>query len=256
MLLPPLLSAALAAEPDVEPNDTAQGGVVLEEQRYARLDGDDDEPARPRWRRRSSGDFVVWSRPDGTVQRAHTLGRGHLLRDRHYDLLGVPSVSIAYDGDRPTEAVVHLASPVTLDLSTWEPYPLPGVTLHAPAAPVDGALAAGEGRFRVFTAPAADVYTDAFRDEVADGCGCWVVERTATWVDGRPGVRVRLEAVALGPAEQTDLWAVPTDDGTWVATYTVPPTDDPDRALAYGRALVGLVRWAPDAAADAVGSPP
>ena len=247
-----LFALALAADADAPPPDpdTAQGGVELVEQRYARRDGDDDEPARPRWRRRSSGDFVVWSRPDGTVQRAHTLGRGHLLRDRVYDLLGYPSVTVDYDGDAPTDAVVHLATPVSLDLRPWEAHELPGVTLHAPAPPTDGRIPAGEGALRVWTAPAADVTTDAFRDDVARGCGCTVIERTAAWVDRAPGVRIRLEAAALGPGEQVDLWAVPRGEATWLAAYTVPPSDDPDRALAAGRVLVALMRWAEPEAPD------
>lgn len=242
--LPLLALGAFAAEP--EPIDVAQGGVPLVERRYARLDGDDREPASPRWRRRSSGDFVVWERPDGTVQRAHTLERGHLVRDRVYDLHAYPSVTVTWADDVPTEAVVHLATPVPIPLDGWTPQTLPDATVHAPAAADgDGRIALGDAGLRVWTAPPEPVWSDAFRDAVAEGCGCTVVERTAVWVDGQPGVRIRLRAAALGRAPEHDLWAVPRGDHLWLAAFTAPPDADPDRALAPGRALLALVTWRP-----------
>jgi len=238
-----LWPGAASAQP-TEAIDTPAGGVPLEEQLYNRLDMEPGHPARPRWRRRSVGNFLVASRPDGTVQRALE-GRHQLQAEHLFDVRGVPTLTVRYDDDRPVQATVYLAEEAELDLGDWVQAEVPGASLWAPAAPDDGQGALGQGRWWVWSEAAAPVWSDGFRDEVLAGCRCDRVERRAAWVDGAPAVRLRL----VDPDDeghQWVLWAVPRGEKTWLAAAEVTATD-PDTALAEARVVLATLRWAPPA---------
>ena len=84
--------------------------------------------------------------------------------------------------------------------------------------------------------------------------GCRLVERQPVWIDGEPGVRLRLETLAVGAPDVAYLWAVPRDGHTWLASYLVTGSERPDSDLAAGRLVLRTVRWRMPQ--DANGRPP
>ena len=238
--------AGVAQRAMAEAPDTPQGGVVLEDRLYARLDLPVDAPARPRWRRRTSGTYRVWARPDGTVQRVWEVKRRRLVTEHHMDLHGIVTLSVRYEDERPTTATVNLAPAAEHDLAAWSAVAVPGATTWAPAAGDDGRHPLSHGTWWSWTDAATDVTTDAFRDSVLAGCGCALVERRATWVDGSPGVRLRL-VDPDDPGHQWTVWAVPRGEQTWLAAAEVQVADEDatDAALAEARLVIGTLRWAP-----------
>ena len=237
--------AVAVADDPVEPvvHDTPQGGVELVEQLYARLDLPPNEPAHPRWRRRSSGNYRVFARPDGTVERAFEESYRRVQTEYLFDLHGVLSVTVGFVDEAPAELTVHLAEPQRYELSTWVPLEAHGATGLAPAPAVDGRWPLASGTLWTWIDERAPVFDDAFRDDVVAGCACTLVERRATWIDGEPGVRLRL-AHPDDPRRHFTVWAVPRGDRTWLAAVEVR-ADDPDVALAEARALVATLRWDP-----------
>jgi hypothetical protein len=248
-----LLGVALAepaeaadAEPDADLS-FGRRGQRAEPHWYARLD-DLGGPVAPRWSRRTPSTYRVWEFPDGVVERSWQRERGEVIEERFFDLLGWPTETLRFEEEVPTEGVVHLAEPVELPLTGYEPHALEGARLFTPSEPVDGAFELAGGRFRVWTSsPGVDVQDPSYPDGWLRDCGCILVERQPAWVDGEPGVRLRFHTLALGAPDVAYLWAVPRPEATWLASYRVQHSERPDADLAPGRLVLRTARWLPPA---------
>ncbi len=223
----------------------ARQGQVLQERLYARMDATDGEgPVQPRYRRRRSGPFRVWEFEDGVVQRyVHTEGN-ELREARTFDAGGRLATTTRYADGAPAEVTVNMASSVTLDVASWEAQVVadslvvaPTTAEHRPGGGLRWTLESG--RLEVWSAPAADVYGDRWRDGLRAGCGCVVLDRVTAWVGAQSGVRYRL-AAPDNPEQIMDVWAVARADDVWVASFVADPSG-PSSALSTGRAVVALV---------------
>ena len=204
---------------------------------YSRVD-DLDGHAQPQYPRRQPNTFAVWTEGE-TVRRFDRYARQRVAETRLYDARGWVSVAVTWASDPDsdglaTQAVVHLADPLTLDLTGWARQPLAGgaTALHPP-----------EGRLHSWVGPAADVRAEGFVAEQLAACGCALVEAQPDWLDGAPGVRLRLRTYALGPADEALLWAVPRPEGTVFIAFTATAPADPDAALAPARAALATLTW-------------
>jgi len=212
---------------------------------YARLD-DLGGPVRPRWSRRSRSTYRVWQFPDGVVERSWRRERGEVVEERFFDLQGWPTETLHYDEGIPTDGIVHLAEPVQRSFEGFAPHALHGARLFTPAAPVDGAFGLAGGRFRVWTdVPGVDVQAPDYPEAWLRDCGCVLVERQPAWVDGEPGVRLRFRTLSLDAPDVAYLWAVPREGATWLASYRVQDSEQPDADLAPGRLVLRTARWLP-----------
>jgi hypothetical protein len=153
----------------------------------------------------------------------------------------------------PAEVVVHGHAERIVDVKTWADLTLSGVVLRLPASAKpdeNGVIAVpiGEGTLRVSIGPAGDPFSDAYRDGLAETCGCRVVDRTTAFVDGRAGSRYLVAVADPDRALLGEVWAVPFAGGTLLATYLAPgtleATPDPRDVLAEGYAALALARWA------------
>ncbi len=214
---------------------------------YARLD-DMGGPVRPRWSRRTRSTYRVWAFPDGVVERSWKRARGEVVEERFFDLLGWPTETLTWEDEAPQVGTVHLADPLEMPYEGFTPHELQGARLFAPSLPVDGAFELGGGRFRVWTHEGGvDVQAPDYPERWLQDCGCVLVERQPAWVDGEPGVRLRLHTLALDAPDVAYLWAVPRGESTWLASYRVTGSARPDTDLAPGRLVVRTVRWLPPA---------
>jgi hypothetical protein len=248
------------ANPDVADAPLFHAGEATRLRLYAKVE-EVDGRARARWRRKQDAEFHVDELADGTIVRVRRMARGAVIEDHRYDAGGGRLVTIFYGaGGVPERAVVHSQPEQEVPLAGWTSQALPGGTMAAPSTPVDipgGSvrLEVLDGELDVWTGPAADPLSAGFREGIAAGCGCIIVERAVAWVDGRPGVRYRLLVPDIGPSEPVDLWAVPVPDGLWLATFRISPgppgavasgpdaepTEDRSARLLGGRVLMALV---------------
>jgi len=251
----PLASLAAPAEDgavDEGPVDTTFGrkGQRSEPRWYARLD-DLGGPVRPRWSRRDRSTYKVWAFPDGVVERSWKRARGEVEEERFFDLLGWPTETLAWEDEVPVSGTVHLAASVEMAFEGFSRQELLGAALFTPVEPADGAFDLAGGRFRVWSHEGGvDVQGADYPQRWLRDCGCELVERQPAWVDGEPGVRLRLRTLSLGAPDVAYLWAVPRDDATWLASYRVTASEAPDADLAPGRLVLRTVRWLPPAEAD------
>ena len=225
---------------------------IPEERLYGRIDTSDG-PARPRLRRRRDGEFVVWELPTGTVIRYQKLDRARVVEDHILVAAGYPSVTLAITGIKPSKATVHGIPTTEHDLSTWSRQEVPGGTLLLPAMPDERAgggvrTEALGGQIDIWLdpaksgAPPTNPFDDTFRDGLVAGCGCFVVDRATTWIDGRPAVRYRLLVPGRWPRDAVDIWAVPVTGGLWLMSFRVSSPDDPVNALLPGRIFAATAR--------------
>lgn len=216
-----------------------RAGEVPEVRHYAKLDTLPDGSVAGRWRRKADAEFEVWELPGGTVVRYRRKVRGRVVEDHLFDAAGGPLVTVTLDPARATLATVPARE---IDLSAFAPRPVPGGTLGLPAdaVPREGggvSLPVLGGQLEVWTEPAADVLSDAWRDGLLAACGCRALDRATAWIDGRPGVRYRL--LLPGPArEAVELWAVPLPEATWLLAFRAPAGDDAVAAVLPARALL------------------
>jgi len=247
-----LLACVAGAHPDAVSAPLAHAGETPRQRLYAKVE-EVDGRAVARWRRKQDAEFHVDELEDGTILRVRRIVRGTVVEDRRYDAGGRLLVIVFHAADgKPERAVVHSQPEQIVALDGWTLHELPGGRMAAPSPPVDipgGSvrLEVLDGELDVWTGPAADPLSEDFRNGIVAGCGCTVVERAVTWVDGRPGVRYRLLVPDTGPSDPVDLWAVPVPAGLWLATYraaTGPDaahSDDPSSRLLAGRVLLALV---------------
>jgi hypothetical protein len=218
----------------------AEAGEVPKEQLYAKLVVEGDR-VEGEWRRKRDAEFHLWELPTGTVVRWQRVVQGLVVEDHLLDAAGAPWVTLELGPAGPLRAVVSAAPPIELDLAGWTPQPVPGGTMLLPAAPGERAgggvtLEVLGGTLEVWTGAGDDVFSDAFGQGLAAGCGCAVLDRATSWIDGRPGVRYRLAVPGPHP-EALDLWAVSGPEGTWVLTFRVPAAADAVEALLPARVL-------------------
>jgi hypothetical protein len=240
-----LLAAALAA-PDAPL--VREEAPIKSSQRYMKVDL--GPPAIARWRN-SKGTYEVWAFRDGQVEHFRRWDGRKLAEERFFDAVGDAFVTVAWAEGAPTEVTVHgLGGDRVVDTKTWTDTALPGLTLRAPSPELgaDGTLAArtSEGVFRAAIGPEADVRSDAFRDGLAETCGCRVVDRATAFVDGRTGVRYLVELPDPDAPAVGEIWAVPVPAGTLVATWTAAAPASPaelSMRLATGRAILALAHW-------------
>ncbi len=237
-----------------------KAGEVPRVRLYKRLI-DDGGPVRGRFRR-SSARWWLWELRDGTVVRAQLREGGAILEDRRFDAAGWPLAAFREPGPEAgsvPRVVVQTVPERELVLSGWARQDIPGGSVLAPLAPLPreggGAqLLVLGGALDVWHDPSrANVYGADFREGLLGACGCVLVDQTATWVDGKPGVRFRLEVPDRGEVDLLDLWAVPAgagaSGGIWLASYRVrgiarAAGDDSAAetlAMGPGRALISLV---------------
>lgn len=226
---------------------------IPEERLYGKVETDDG-PARARLRRRRDGEFAVWELPTGTIIRYQKLERSQVLEDHVLDAAGYPWVTILHSAGNPQQAVVHGVPRSEHDLSSWTRQQVPGGSLLLPVTPEarsgDGIRAEVLGgqvdvwldKGGVPGAPSINPFEDAFRDGLVAGCGCFVVDRATTWIDGRPGVRYRLLVPGRWPRDAVDLWAVPIEGALWLMSFRVQGPEDPVAALLPGRILAATAR--------------
>lgn len=216
-----------------------------EERLYGRMD-DHGGPVEGRLRRRRDAEFVAWELPSGTVVRYQHLA-GSRIQDEHlFDAGGYPLVSVIYANGIPEKATVHAVPSAEIPLVGWAKRQVPGGTLLLPALPDDrpggGArVDALGGEVDVWVETRTDPFSDTFRDGLLAGCGCFVVDRATTWIDGRVGVRYRLLIPGRWPRDAVDVWAVEIPSGLWLMSYRVSGPEDPVAALMPGRVLTALV---------------
>ena len=233
------------------------------ERLYRRMD-DLGGPVQGRWRRRRDAEYRAWELEDGTILRYHQRQRGEIILESH---LRRPGVAGGDGGDpagggRGAGGWCTRLPPREIILSGWEVRPIPGGSVRAPVPALEGDGGAVEflvlgGGLQVWHEAAwADVYSQEFADGVLAGCGCVLVDRVSTWVDGHPGVRLRLDVVGTAGAYPSlvDLWAVPLappdpaegapagPTGVWFASYVVRRPTEGILSMAPGLALAALVR--------------
>ena len=254
-----LLARVAAADPDAADVPLVHAGETPRHRLYAKVE-EVKGRAQARWRRKQDAEFHVDELEDGTIVRVRRMAKGGIVEDRRYDAGGGLLVTIVYGADHlPERGVVHSQPEQTVPLDGWTVHALPGGRMAAPSPPVDipgGSvrLEVLDGELDVWKGPAADPLSDAFREGIAAGCGCSIVERAVAWVDGRPGVRYRLLVPDTGPSDPVDLWAVPVPDGLWLATFRVSlsrgpdatPAEDRSSRLLAGRVLIALVDLDPE----------
>lgn len=239
-----LVTIALAGGED---RPLARQGEALQERLYARMLGTEGEgPVQPQYRRRRSGDFLVWEFEDGQVQRYQRLEGGEAVEERAFDASGHLLTTTTWSKTLPTSVVVHTAERLELDTSSWMARVVGDARVFAPGpgSPRPGGglrWVLDGGRAEVWLAPAADLTSDAWRDGLTAGCGCTVLDRVTAWVDAVAGVRYRLAVPGAEP-QVIDVWAVPREDATLLLSYAVDADGDPGGVMAPGRALAALVR--------------
>jgi len=241
------VQAGLAAHA-VELPPLAHAAEVPQERLYAGLQ-DDGGPVLGLRRQRRSAAYLAWELEDGTIVRTQHTVRRVMVEDRRFDASGWPVSTLTADADGPQQLVVHTQPGTRVPLAGWTPQPVPLGTLLAPFAaetlPGDIVrLSVLQGELSMWVdSSAATVTSPGFVEGLAAGCGCRIEDRVTTWVDNRPGVRVRLRAYGASPTDALDVWAIPHDDGVWVASFRVAAPTDATDALAPGRALIHLMRW-------------
>jgi hypothetical protein len=252
-----------------------------EEALYGKVD-DEGGRVEGKQRRRRDGDYVVWELESGTVVRYRHVSGRRTVDDHLFDAAGFPLATLRYDdGGALASAVVHAVPPVEVPLAGWIAREVPGGKLALPDVP--GERPGGGTRIAVLggeldiwqEANADDPFSDGFRDGLVAGCGCFVVDRATTWVDGQPAVRYRLLVPGAWPRDAVDLWAVPRkaqgqtgqgqtgqgqtgqgqtgqgQTGLWLMAFRVTSPADPVSALLPGRVFVGLMEFGPPAAGGA-----
>lgn len=227
---------------------------IPEEHLYGRVDTGNG-PARARMQRRRDGEFAVWELPTGTIVRYQKLDRSRVVEDHLLDAAGYPSVSLTLANGKPTKAIVHGVPDTEHDLSSWTRQEIPGGTLLLPAVPDERSgggvrTEALGGQIDIWLdlpapgAPPTNPFDNHFRDGLLAGCGCFVVDRATTWIDGRPGVRYRLLVPGRWPRDAVDLWAVSLEGALWLMSFRVTSPDDPVSALLPGRVFAATARLA------------
>jgi hypothetical protein len=156
-----------------------------------------------------------------------------------YSDAGQPLGALTWAEGRPAryDPIVPDLDPV--DVSAWVPVAAHGLAL---AAPGEGtAWSVGGGALSVDRYAPGDVTADAYRDALAAGCACRVVDRHSAWLDGRAGVRFLVELPGPDGGRRGEAWAFPVDDAV-VALAATWPVDDPGAHAAL-RAMVALATW-------------
>jgi hypothetical protein len=251
-----LVCSAWAASPASPPTPPPAGEYlplvrsVAEERRYSELEARQDGRVEGHGRRKSGGNYVAWETQGGVVVRYQKLQGGAPVEDHLFDAAGYPLATVTYQGGAPTSAKIAGHPVQDVSFAGWSKQEVPGATMWLPSAPSarSGGGARVEalgGRVDVWLEQKIDPLSDAFRDGLAAGCGCVVVDRVTAWVDGRLGVRYRMMLPGKVPQDAVDLWAVELPQGTFVLTYTVLAPPDPIAALRAGRAVVAGVDLKP-----------
>ena len=227
-------------------------GEALRTQQYRRID-DTGGRVRGRWRR-SRAAWTAWELQDGTIVQLQHTERRQVVEERRFDATGWPLTTWHRPPDGLPRLEVHTVPGRELVLSGWTPQDIPGGSVLAPLTtlerdPSGARLLVLGGTFEVWhdpDTPSAFVYEPAFREGLASGCGCVLVDAASVWVDGQPGIRIRMEVPPTArrdPAEAQllDLWAVPLGEhGVWLASYRAPIHEEEPLAMAPGRALISL----------------
>ncbi len=198
-------------------------------------------PVYGRYRRRS-GPIHGWTWPDGVVEHYERLEDGRLVEVRRFGPSGKPLSAVVF-GAQGTPVSVKIGDN-DVDVSGWGVRTVAGVTLMAPGVPetVDGAVtwsAEGWSVTALAFAEAADPFSDAFRDALASHCGCTLLDRTTTWLDGRPAARYQVRLPDAGVPQVGELWAVQSAEQLLLLASVA----DNRETLVTGRAVAALLDW-------------
>lgn len=211
----------------------------IRDRRYAEISG--DGPAYGRYRRRS-GPIHAWTWTDGIVEHYERLEGGRVVEVRRYSASGQQMSAVVFAASG-APATVHVGG-APLDVSGWGVRTVAGVTITAPGEPeVQGqAITWGGDDWRLTALPfpeAADPFSDAFRDALASHCGCTLLDRTTTWLDGRPAARYQVRLPDPDGAKVGELWAVNSADHTVLLASVASNRE----TLGTGRAVAALLDW-------------
>lgn len=245
MLLLLLTSTAIAQAP-LPDGPLARAEQPLRVRRYVKVVG--GGPVWPRWRKRS-GPIEAWVFPDWQILQYRTWKARQLLSEHRFDAHGDLRSHTTYGSDgAPTAVTLHgLGDEAeTLDVSAWSTLDVFPLTTRSAVPPT----ATGPHRhwdgstytvtLSVFPEDSDDPLTDTFRTRLARECGCTLIDRHSAWVDGRAGVRYRVEIPDLDTPVRGDVWAF-SQHGHLVV-LTAVQNDDRD-ARRTARALLALMRW-------------
>lgn len=211
----------------------------IRDRRYADISG--DGPAYGRYRRRS-GPIHAWTWTDGVVEHYERLDGGRVVEARRYSASGQPMSTVLFATSGAAASVEVGGTPV--DVSGWAAQTVAGVTLTAPGKPEaqgDAITWAGDG-WRLTALPfpeAADPFSDSFRSALASHCGCTLLDRTTTWLDGRPAARYQIRLPDPDGAKVGELWAVRSAEHTLLLASVASNRE----TLVTGRAVAALLDW-------------
>lgn len=212
---------------------------VLRVRRYARI----DDHGHPQWRRRR-GPIEGWTFPDGSVEHWNRWERGAVVETRRFNAASLPLTTVHY-GEGPTSVTVHGRLDQTIDVSGWTTHELAGARIRVPHGPDRGAIDGGE--YSVSSLGATDPFDETFAAGLSVACGCIVLDRTTTWLQGQPAARFQIYIPGTQP-RAGEVWAIPRVGADILAVTWTSSVDSRvlsegvDLAtLAPGRAILALV---------------
>lgn len=212
---------------------------------YGRIDGLEGGPATARWRR-SRGPYRAWLFADGQVEHFEKLSGERVPEERYYAASGELAVAIERPEEGPTRLIVALEQPTTLIASGWEPHRLGPVELELPpGATGDARRLMVEGEDWALLASLESIVAQPLAADFVDGlratCGCELLDATAVWLDGQPGVRFLTRPLIVDPPQLAELTILPLEEHTLMLAYRVA-RDAPASERARGRAILALAR--------------
>lgn len=238
----------------------ARRGEPLTERTWWTVEDLETGPARPKWRNRR-GTWTCWTFPDGVAARCvqHDKKTRAVLADWRFDAGGVPLTTTVFQDGAPVEVVVHGLDELTVDVGAREHTDIGPVRVFAATAPsVDpngiARATLPQGRLTVQVVDSdRDVLDDAFGRALRARCACILEDRASAWLLEHGGVRYRLRFPDPEAPTVSELWAVPFEDQTVLASFSVDATGslrDIQARLDHGRAWMALIAPAPDPAQE------
>lgn len=191
------------------PLPSADEAVVVA--RYGRVD-----VATGRVRQKSrDGSFMAWTLPDGRVVQWRALREADGVVGGLYDAFGGERARVTLEAGRRSVTVDGLPP---IDVTGWSEVRVGSLVVRLPEAVVDPAspsvARASVGLASVMVASmasAGDPRSDAYADEVVRALAGVLVDRSTAWIDGSPGVRLRVALV--GSEQWAEVWAASSGDG-------------------------------------------
>lgn len=231
----------------------AHPGLAIRRGTYLRVVGDGPAYAS---RRRRNGPWTIWTLPGYQALAAERREGGVVVESRTWTAAGRPRTTVTWaDGTQPISITVHTPVERTLDTTGWSVarrgpvlVALPPTPALEPAPdtpprqiPTDASPPTVTATWLDTPLDLADI--DAHTLVVERDCGCFVDDRVAAWLDGRPAVRFRLRWPTLAGERVALLWHVPDGERTFALAVVAPDGDE--ATLALGRAAAATVHWRP-----------